>query len=102
MIALGQSIQSEIEEHQREVNFSIRESWIVMGILNHARELKGKEEITSLHICSPEHMTGIKQLLESMNAKVETAKLSKKVIAASTEVPSSRDGKLVAVNPGSG
>ena len=34
MIALGQSIQSEIEEHQREVNFSIRESWIVMGILN--------------------------------------------------------------------
>jgi methylene-tetrahydromethanopterin dehydrogenase len=88
MIALGQSIQSEIEEHQREVNFSIRESWIVMGILNRARELKGKEEFTNLHICSPEHMTGVKQLLEKMNVKVETAKLSKKVIAASSEVPS--------------
>jgi len=88
LIALGQSLQSEIEEHQREVNFSIRESWIVMGILNHARELKGKEEFTNLHICSPEHMTGVKQLLEKMNVKVETAKLSKKVIAASTEVPS--------------
>jgi methylene-tetrahydromethanopterin dehydrogenase len=36
-------------------------------------------------------MTGIKQILESMNAKVETAKLSKKVIAASTEVPSSHE-----------
>jgi len=88
MIALGQGLQSEIEEHQHEVNYSIRESWIAMGILNHAREVKGKEDITSLHICSPEHMTGMKQLLESMNAKVETAKLSKKVIAASTEVPS--------------
>ncbi len=91
MIALGQSLQFEIEEHQKEVNFSIRESWIAMGILNHAREIKGKEEITCLHICSPEHMTGIKQMLESMNAKVETAKLSKKVIAASTEVPSSHE-----------
>ena len=91
LIALGQSLQFEIEEHQKEVNFSIRESWIAMGILNHAKEIKGKEEITCLHICSPEHMTGIKQILESMNAKVETAKLSKKVIAASTEVPSSHE-----------
>jgi methylene-tetrahydromethanopterin dehydrogenase len=91
MIALGQSLQFEIEEHLKEVNFSIRESWIAMGLLNHAREIKGKEEITCLHICSPEHMTGVKQILESMNAKVETAKLSKKVIAASTEVPSSSE-----------
>ena len=91
MIALGQSLQFEIEEHQKEVNFSIRESWIAMGILNHAREIKGKEEITCLHICSPEHLSGIKQLMESMNAKVETAKLSKKVIAASTEAPSTEE-----------
>ena len=91
MIALGQGLQSEIEEHQREVNYSIRESWMAMGIMNHAREITGKEEITSLHICSPEHVAGIKQLLEKMNAKVETAKLSKKVIAASTEVPSSHE-----------
>jgi methylene-tetrahydromethanopterin dehydrogenase len=91
MIALGQSLQSEIEDHQQEVNFSIRESWIAMGIMNHAREIKGKEEITCLHICSPEHMAGTKKLLESLNAKVETAKLSKKVIAASAEVPSSAE-----------
>ena len=91
MIALGQSLEFEIEGQEHEVNFPIRESWIAMGILNHAREIKGKEEITCLHICSPEHLTGTKQLLESMNAKVETAKLSKKVIAASTEVPSSHE-----------
>jgi len=91
MIALGQSLQSEIAEHQNEVNYAIRESWMAMGILNHAREIKGKEDMTSLHICSPEHISGIKQLLESMNVKVETTKLSKKVIAASTEVPSSQE-----------
>ena len=79
MIALGQGLQSEIEEHQREVNYSIRESWIAMGIMNQARVVKGKEEITSLHICSPEHMAGMKQLLESMNAKVETQNSRKKL-----------------------
>jgi methylene-tetrahydromethanopterin dehydrogenase len=41
-----------------------------------------------LHICSPQHTKGIKQLLESLDAKVETAKLSKKVISANAEMPS--------------
>ena len=88
LIAYGQGLQSEIEEKEAEVNFSVRESWMAMGIMNHAREIEGKEEITCLHICSPNHVAGIKQLLEPLNAKVEVAKLSKKVISATAEVPS--------------
>ena len=88
LIAYGQSIQLEIEEQEHEVKFPIRESWIVMGILDQAREISGKNEITCLHICSPEHTQGIKELLESLDAKVETAKLSKKVISANAEMPS--------------
>jgi len=88
LIAYGQGLQTEIEEKETEVNFSVRESWMAMGIMNHAREIEGKEEITCLHICSPNHVTGIKQLMESLNAKVEVAKLSKKVISATAEVPS--------------
>jgi methylene-tetrahydromethanopterin dehydrogenase len=88
LIAYGQGLQAEIEEQEKEVNFSIRESWISMGILNHARDIEGKDEITGLHICSPSHVEGVKQLLESMNARVEVAKLSKKVISATAEVPS--------------
>jgi methylene-tetrahydromethanopterin dehydrogenase len=88
LIAYGQSLQSEIEELEADVNFSVRESWTAMGIINHAREIEGKEEITCLHICSPSHVAGLKKLLESLNAKVEIAKLSKKVISSSAEVPS--------------
>jgi len=88
LIAYGQGLQSEIEEQEAEVNFSVRESWMAMGIMNHARAIEGKEEITCLHICSPNHVVGIKQLLESLNGKVEVAKLSKKVISATAEVPS--------------
>ena len=91
LVAYGQSLQSEIEEQEGEVNFSIRESWMAMGIMNHAREVEGKEEINCLHISSPNHVAGIKQLLESLNVKVEVAKLSKKVIAATAEVPSTHE-----------
>jgi len=91
LIAYGQSLQFEIEEQEREANFPIRESWIAMGILDQAREIDAKEEVTCLHISSPEHVAGIKQLLESLNAKVEIAKLSKKVISASAEVPSAHE-----------
>ena len=91
LIAYGQSIQLEIEEQEHEVKFPIRESWIVMGILDKAREISGKNEITCLHICSPEHTQGIKELLESLDAKVETAKLSKKVISANAEMPSAHE-----------
>jgi methylene-tetrahydromethanopterin dehydrogenase len=91
LIAYGQGLQAEIEEQEAEVNFSVRESWMTMGIMNHAREIEGKEEIICLHICSPNHVAAIKQLLESLNARVEVAKLSKKVISATAEVPSSHE-----------
>jgi methylene-tetrahydromethanopterin dehydrogenase len=91
LVAYGQSLQFEIEEQEREVNFSIRESWIVMGILDHAKEVTGKDEVTCLHICSPEHVEGIKKLLEQINVNVETAKLSKKIISASADMPSSHE-----------
>jgi methylene-tetrahydromethanopterin dehydrogenase len=85
LVAYGQSLQLEIEEQEHEASFSIRESWIVMDILDHAGDINSNEEITCLHICSPEHVEGIKQLLESVNAKVEVARLSKKIISAHAE-----------------
>jgi methylene-tetrahydromethanopterin dehydrogenase len=91
LIAYGQGLHAEIEEQEAEVNFSVRESWITMGIMNHAREIDGKEEIICLHICSPNHADAIKQLLESLNVNVESAKLSKKVISATAEVSSSHE-----------
>jgi methylene-tetrahydromethanopterin dehydrogenase len=87
LVAYGQSLQFEIEELEHEAMSSIRESWIVMGILDQAREISSKEEITCLHISSPILAEGIKQLLESVNAKVEIVKISKRIISAHAEGP---------------
>ena len=62
-----------------------------MNILDYAREVTESKEINCLHICSPQNCAGIKNALEELNVKVEVAKLSKKVIAATAEVPSSHE-----------
>ncbi|MGD8506635.1 MAG: methylenetetrahydromethanopterin dehydrogenase [Candidatus Bathyarchaeota archaeon] len=85
LVAYGQCLQTELNEQWQEVSFPIRESWIAMGIMDHAREFDSKEEITCIHICSPEHVEGVKALLESVDSRVEVLKLSKKIISANIE-----------------
>ncbi len=84
LIAYGQSLQAELEEKEHEADFQVRENWIVMGILEHAREI-GKKEITCVHLSSPEHVENIQKLLQSLDVRVETLRLSKKIITTHAE-----------------
>jgi len=86
LIAYGQCLQQEIEELEREAKFSVRESWIAMGILENARKME-KTEITCVHISSPEHVDGVKKLLESVDVDVETIQPIKKLIFAKEKAP---------------
>lgn len=79
LMAYGQCLQQEIDEMEREAKFSVRERWIAMEILENARKLE-KEEITCLHISSPEHVNGVKKLLESVDVEVETIQPTKKLL----------------------
>jgi methylene-tetrahydromethanopterin dehydrogenase len=78
MIAYGQYLQSELEKQESNVNFSVRESWIVMKILESARNSSTKE-IVSIHISSPEHSKGVTKLLEKLNVSVQVIGISKEV-----------------------
>jgi methylene-tetrahydromethanopterin dehydrogenase len=85
LIAYGQCMQLELEEQEREAAFPLREDWITMGIMDRARELESKNDVICVHLSSPEHASGIEKLLESMNVRVETMRLSKRVISAHVE-----------------
>ncbi len=87
LVAYGQCVQQELEELKHEAGFSIRESWIAMGILERAKELDGKDELRCLHISSPEHVNGVKKILESVDVPVETLKLSKEVVSTHPDAP---------------
>ena len=79
MIAYGQYLQNEIEELEKETNFSVRENWIVMKILDVAKNIKSNKELISIHICSPEHAKGVSKLLEKMGVSVETISINKEI-----------------------
>jgi len=87
LTAYGQCLQQEINEAESQVKFSARESWIAMGILENARKLE-KEEITCLHISSPEHVSGTKKLLESLDVETETIQPTKKLVFTQKNIPS--------------
>ncbi|MBS7640164.1 MAG: NAD(P)-dependent methylenetetrahydromethanopterin dehydrogenase [Candidatus Bathyarchaeia archaeon] len=79
LTAYLQQLQQEIEETEREIKFSVRERWIAMGILENARKID-KREITCIHISSPEHVNGVKRILESVDVEVDVIKPEKKVV----------------------
>jgi len=86
LVAYGQCLQQELEEAEREIKFSVRESWIAMEILENARKLE-KEEVTCLHISSPEHISGVKKLLEAIDVEVETIQPTKKLLFTNKKAP---------------
>ncbi len=85
LVAYGQYLQNELEKLEREAGFPIRENWIVMKILDNARKLNTNGEIRCLHISSPEHVDGVKKLLLSLDASIDTLKISKEVAVTSPE-----------------
>jgi len=87
MITYGQYLQSELEKQEKETNFSVRENWIVMKILDAARNIKSNKELLGIHICSPEHVKGITKLLEKLNVTVETISVSKEITLPLQETP---------------
>lgn len=89
LIAYGQGIQQEIDEIERETKFSVRESWIAMEILEKARKFD-EERITCLHLSSPEHISGVKKILESADVEVEVVRPIKKLIFPSTKTSSEK------------
>ncbi len=95
LVAYGQCLQLEIDEQDQEIRFPVRESWIIMDILAHAKDIDAKEEITCLHICSPEHVEGVRKLLESLDVQVEVLKLSKKVVSARVDTRSNEPADLL-------
>lgn len=91
LVAYGQYLQSELKEQEHEARFSVRESWIVMKILDNARKLNEKEEIACLHISSPEHVNGVRTLLESLDVTVKPIKISKEIVLAHGKNSSSKE-----------
>lgn len=83
----------------KEINFSTRENWIAMGILDNAKKFNGKKNAPLLcyHISSPEQVEGLKKLLESLKVRVDVLTMSKKAVPVQPDASIPSSGKVESV-----
>ncbi len=76
IILWKQYLQQEYEEQENEVRFKIREAWMMMKIMNIARNFESKH-IVGFHICDILHFDGIKQYCEELDVEVIEIKIKR-------------------------
>lgn len=68
-------LQHEYNERENEIRYKVREAWMMMKIINIARELEEKR-LKALFICDGSHFDGICHLAEELG--IETEKINVK------------------------
>ena len=71
-----QFLKDEIKKEEEELSFKVRESWMLMGILEIAKNLD-KKELTAFFICDKRHFDGIVFLAEELGINTELIKIQK-------------------------
>ncbi len=84
LTAYGQYLQDQLEDELREIEFGIRESWVAMGILNEADKIQ-KKKISGIHLCSPQHFQGLRNLLEMVEVEVTPITYKSEVTSTADE-----------------
>lgn len=78
MVTWGQYFDQEIKENEDDVRNRVREAWMMMGILDRAREVPNKN-VTAMFICDPRHKDGVSKLCADLGVDLVTVKVKKEV-----------------------
>ena len=71
-----QYLKDEIKKEEKELEFKVRESWMMMGIIEIAKNTQ-KKEITGAFICDKRHFDGILFLANELNVVIEIINIQK-------------------------
>lgn len=86
-------LQREYDEKENEVRYDVREAWMMMKIVNLAKELK-ENKLKGLFICDQSHFEGITKLAEQLNVKATEIKLQKTVQVENAPIMLNTDGSV--------
>ena len=71
-------LQKDFEEQEEDVRFKVREAWMMMNILNLAKEIEGKK-LKGLFICDLRHFNGIEKLASELGVETEQIKIKRTI-----------------------
>jgi len=69
-------LQRDFDEQEDSVRFKVREAWMMMNIINLAKEVKTKK-LKGLFICDLKHFNGIEKLADELGVETEQIKLKR-------------------------
>lgn len=72
-------LQAEYENQEEEIRYKIREAWMMMGILDMAREQKEKN-LKCLFICDKRHFNGITTLADDLGVEIQKFEVKKNIL----------------------
>jgi methylene-tetrahydromethanopterin dehydrogenase len=76
LIMWREYLKDDYESQENEIRFKIRESWMMMGILDIAKKIE-KKDLTGLFICDERHFNGISILADDLGVDYEKINIKK-------------------------
>ena len=71
-------LQQDYNVQEDEVRYKVREAWMMMNILNLAREIEGNK-LKAMLICDIRHFNGLEKLLEELGIEIEQVKIKRTI-----------------------
>jgi hypothetical protein len=78
LILWKEYLQKDYDTQEDEVRYKVREAWMMMNILNLAKEKDGKK-LRGMLICDLRHFNGIEKLSEDLGIETEHVKIKRTI-----------------------
>ncbi len=77
-------MQKDYEQEEDKVRYNVREAWMMMNILNLARDIEDKK-IKGIFICDTRHFAGIEKLASDLGIQTEQVKIKRRIKSLEVE-----------------
>lgn len=77
-------LKHDYDSQEDEIRYKVREAWMMMNILNLAKEIKGKK-LKGLFICDLRHFEGLDKLANDLGIEIEQIKIKRSIKTAEIE-----------------
>ncbi|MBY8979114.1 MAG: hypothetical protein KGD72_01880 [Candidatus Lokiarchaeota archaeon] len=77
-------LKKDYDTQEDEIRYKVREAWMMMNILNLAKEIKG-EKLKGLFICDLRHFEGLDKLANDLGIETEQIKIKRTIKTAEIE-----------------
>jgi len=76
LILWKEYLQKDYDSQEDEIRYKVREAWMMMNILNLAKNVEGKK-LKALFICDLRHFDGLEKLAEELGVETEQVKIKR-------------------------